>query len=47
VPALFGPWLEVTAWRGMRNVVLSFDGLTDELRARLRDWYGRPVGEVS
>ena len=47
VPALFGPWLEVTAWRGMRNVVLSFDGLTDELRARLRDWYGRPIGDAS
>lgn len=44
VPEAFGPWTEVTAWHGMRNVVLSFDGLSDELRGRLQDWYGHAIG---
>jgi len=27
----------------MKNVSLSLDGLSDELKARLRAWYGRAV----
>ena len=45
VPETFGPWIEITGWPGMKNVSLSFDGLSDELKARLRTWYGRTVWE--
>jgi len=43
VPTAFGPWQEVTDWRGMKNVSLSCDGLSAENKARLRDWYGCEV----
>lgn len=46
VPACFGPVEEVTFWRGMKNVSLSVYGLSDELKARLRAWYGRDVWAV-
>lgn len=44
VPAEFGPSLEVTQWRGFRNVALCVLGLADEHRERLRGWYGREIG---
>ena len=43
IPACFGPTEEVTFWRGMKNVALSLDGFSDELKARLRAWYGHEV----
>ncbi len=44
VPAEFGPFLEVTQWRGFRNVALCILGLTAEHREQLRAWYGREIG---
>jgi len=43
VPECFGPSEEVTFWRGMKNASLCVFGLSDELKARLRAWYGREV----
>ena len=43
VPQAFGPAEEVTFWRGLKNASLSVYGLTDELKARLRAWYGHEV----
>ena len=43
IPEPFGPAEEVTFWRGMKNAALCVYGLTDELKERLRAWYGREV----
>jgi len=43
VPEAFGPTEEVTFWRGMKNAALSVYGLSDELKMRLRAWYGHDV----
>lgn len=43
VPESFGPAEEVTFWRGMKNSALSVYGLSDELKTRLRAWYGHDV----
>ena len=43
MPEAFGPTEEVTFWRGMKNASLSVNGLSDELKLRLRAWYGHEV----
>ena len=43
VPEDWGPTEEVTFWRGMKNAALSVYGLSDELKTRLRAWYGHEV----
>ena len=43
VPEAFGSHEEVTFWRGMKNAALCVHGLSDELKLRLRAWYGHAV----